>query len=163
MQINPSTHREELLHDVVLVHIQAQESNPMLLARCRMQCHAHGQVHLTRRRRGCDDDQIRPLPSSDEGIEILHTRGNASHLASLCMGSLMLSRWFFPSDLSPPSCPPRPSTAETMSCKRLPTTFTSLYYTGRLLNDYHDGCSRDFLLSSNHTHGVRRTEQRDLP
>src|SRR6266849_5243702 len=49
----------------------------------------------------------------------------------------MLSRWFFPSDLSPPSCPPRPSTTETMSSKRLQTTFTSLYYTGRTFEDQH--------------------------
>src|SRR6266699_6818653 len=87
MQMNASMHREELLHDVVLVHVQAKESHP-LLARCRhMQCHAQGETHLAHRRWGCDDDQVCTLPSSDEGIEILHTRRNASHLAPLAWGA----------------------------------------------------------------------------
>ena len=83
MQIDTGMHREELLHEAMFVHVQAKDSHP-LLARCRhMQYHAQGEAHLARRRWGRDDDQIRTLPSSDEGVEILHTRGNASHLAPL--------------------------------------------------------------------------------
>src|SRR6266699_3198208 len=43
--------------------------------------------------------------------------------------------------------PPRPSARETMSRKRLQTTFTFVYYTGRLLKDHYNDCSRDSLLS----------------
>jgi len=88
MQINTCTHREETLHDVVLVHGQAKESNPALIGCCYMQCHAQSKTHLARRRRGSDDDQICTLQSFYEGIEILESRGNASHLSPLCMESL---------------------------------------------------------------------------
>jgi len=88
MQINTCTHREETLYEMVLVHGQAKESNPALIGCCYMQCHAQSKTHLARRRRGSDDDQICTLQSFYEGIEILESRGNASHLSPLCMESL---------------------------------------------------------------------------
>ncbi len=87
MQVNPRMYREQMLHEAMFVHIQAKESYP-LLALCRhMYCNAQGEAHLVCRRRGCDDDQVCTLPSSDEGIEIMQTRGNASHLFPLCVES----------------------------------------------------------------------------
>ncbi len=120
---------------MMLVHFQAKESNPVLVGRCHMQSHAQGEAHLTHRRRGRDDDQVRTLPSSGEGIEILQTRGNASHLAPYAWAATPGSDTggdtsCFLDGSSPRSCrhlppPPRPSARETMSSKRLQTILIS--------------------------------------
>src|SRR6266567_8671635 len=156
MQIDTGTHRKESLHNVVFVHVQAKESNPMLLARCHMQCHAQGETHLAHRRRGCDDDQVCTLPSSDEGIEILHTRRNASHLAPLAWGATPGSDTggsscsldgSFPSVWSSPSS----STASIRTrddVKQEAGNHLHICMLHRaLLKNEHNDCSQDSLLS----------------
>src|SRR6266567_363564 len=49
MQINPCTHREETLYEMLFVHGQAKESNPALIGCCYMQCHAQCKTHLAPR------------------------------------------------------------------------------------------------------------------